>query len=168
MIENSELRAVRLVIFDFDGVFTDNAVFVSQDGFESVRCCRSDGLGLARLKALGVELYIVSTEQNPVVTARADKLKIACRQGVDDKAVAIRQISDEFGVSLKQVMFVGNDINDIPALRSVGVPVVVSDAYPEAAKYARLQTRKPGGYGAVREVCDLIYEARTEGRADTL
>ncbi len=167
MIDNSELRAVRLVIFDFDGVFTDNAVYVSQDGVESVRCFRSDGLGLARLKALGLELYIVSTEQNPVVTTRADKLKIACRQGVDDKAVAIRQISNELGVALEHVMFVGNDINDVPALQSVGLPVVVSDAYPEAAQYARIQTRKPGGYGAVREVCDLIFEARTEERADS-
>ena len=163
MIDGRALRAVQVVIFDFDGVFTDNAVYVSQDGVESVRCWRSDGLGLARLKTLGVHIFIVSTEQNPVVTVRANKLKLACRQGVDDKAVAIRQISDELGVSLEHVMFVGNDINDIPALRSVGLPVVVSDAYQEAAQYARLQTRKPGGYGAVREVCDLIFEARTEG-----
>ncbi len=168
MIDGRALRAVQVVIFDFDGVFTDNAVYVSQDGVESVRCWRSDGLGLARLKTLGVQIFIVSTEQNPVVTARANKLKIACRQGVDDKAVAIRQISDELGVSLDHVMFVGNDINDIPALQSVGLPVVVADAYPEAAQYARLQTRKPGGYGAVREVCDLIFEARTVGGGYTL
>lgn len=167
MMDSRDLRAVQVVIFDFDGVFTDNAVYVSQDGVESVRCWRSDGLGLARLKTLGVHIFIVSTEQNPVVTVRANKLKLACRQGVDDKAVAIRQISDEIGVALEHVMFVGNDINDIPALRSVGFPVVVSDAYPEVAQYARLQTRKPGGYGAVREISDLIFEARTEGRADS-
>ncbi|WP_374615169.1 KdsC family phosphatase [Sphingorhabdus sp.] len=168
VVDDRALAAVRLVVFDFDGVFTDNTVYVSQDGVESVRCWRSDGLGLARLKALGVHLFIVSTEQNPVVTARANKLKLACRQGVDDKACAIREISAELGVALKHVMFVGNDINDIPALRSIGIPVVVADAYPEAAQHARLQTRKAGGYGAVREVCDLIFEARTNKKADSL
>jgi 3-deoxy-D-manno-octulosonate 8-phosphate phosphatase (KDO 8-P phosphatase) len=166
VIDTFALATVRLVVFDFDGVFTDNSVYVSQDGVESVRCWRSDGLGLARLRSIGVKLFIVSTEQNPVVSARANKLNLDFRQGVDDKAAAIRQISDELGVPLENVMFVGNDINDIPALKSVGLPVVVADAYPEAAQYAQLRTNKPGGFGAVREVCDLVFEARTGLRAN--
>lgn len=160
MVGTEVLAAVQLVAFDFDGVLTDNAVYVTQDGVESVRCWRSDGLGLARLKSLGVHLFIVSTEQNPVVTARAKKLKIACRQGIEDKAAAIRDISRELSVALEHVMFVGNDINDIPAFKSVGLPVAVADAYPEVLPHVRMQTRKAGGYGAVREVCDLVFEAR--------
>jgi 3-deoxy-D-manno-octulosonate 8-phosphate phosphatase (KDO 8-P phosphatase) len=160
MVEIEALAAVQIVAFDFDGVFTDNSVYVTQDGIESVRCWRSDGIGLTRLKNLGVHLFILSTEVNPVVTMRANKLKVACRQGVEDKAVAIRDISRELGVAMEHVMFVGNDINDIPAFNVVGLPVAVADAYPEVLPHIRVQTQKKGGYGAVREVCDLVFEAR--------
>ena len=155
-----EFVSVQLVVFDFDGVFTDNTVYVSQDGSESIRCWRSDGLGLSRLKNVGVHSFIVSTEKNPVVTARAKKLKIGCKQGVEDKAEVIKEICFELGVELKRVMFVGNDINDIPALKLVGLPVGVADAYKEILPYIKMQTSKSGGFGAVREVCDLIFHAK--------
>jgi 3-deoxy-D-manno-octulosonate 8-phosphate phosphatase (KDO 8-P phosphatase) len=161
MVYTEALSVIQLVAFDFDGVFTDNAVYVNQDGIESVRCWRSDGLGLARLKSLGVHLFIISTEQNPVVSARANKLNIRCKQGIEDKAAIIRDISNEMGVALGHVMFVGNDINDISAFKLVGWPVAVADAYPEVLPHIRMQTRKAGGYGAVREICDLIFEARS-------
>lgn len=154
------LKTVRLVIFDFDGVFTDNIVWVSQDGKESVRCWRSDGLGLSRLKSIGVATLILSTEANPVVTARANKLKIACKQAVGDKAHAVLQACEDLGVSPSETAFVGNDINDIPALKSVGLPIAVADAYPEILTHVAYRTTKPGGYGAVREICDLIFHAR--------
>ena len=92
------LASVELIAFDFDGVFTDNTVYVSQDGTESVHCWRSDGLGLSRLAGIGVKTYIVSTEKNPVVAIRANKLKIQCKQGVEDKAAAILDICKELGV----------------------------------------------------------------------
>ncbi len=161
MENKGALSSVRLVAFDFDGVFTDNTVYVSQDGIESVRCWRSDGLGLARLKSLGLHLFIISTEQNSVVKARAKKLNIRCMQGIEDKAATIRDISNEIGVALGNVMFVGNDINDIPAFKLVGWPVAVADAYPDVLPHIRIQTRRAGGYGAVREVCDLIFQARS-------
>jgi YrbI family 3-deoxy-D-manno-octulosonate 8-phosphate phosphatase len=154
------LRTIRLVAFDFDGVFTDNTVYVSQEGIESVRCWRSDGIGLARLRATGVETLIVSTEMNPVVTVRATKLKTRCMQGVDDKAAAIEQHCTALGIQLAETAFVGNDVNDIPALRAVGLPIAVADAYPEILPFVRHQTVKPGGHGAVREVCDLVFNAR--------
>lgn len=157
------LASVKLVAFDFDGVFTDNTVYVTQDGVESVRCWRSDGLGLARLRGIGVHSLIISTELNPVVTARARKLNIPCRQGIEDKAAAILESCQEMGVDSKHAMFVGNDINDIPAFKSVGVPIAVGDAYPEVFPYVLYQTIKPGGQGAVREICDLIFHAR-QGR----
>ena len=150
------IRQVRLVAFDFDGVFTDNAVYVSQDGTESVRCWRSDGLGLKELRRLGLDTIIISTEVNPVVTARSRKLQIACVQGCEDKRVTLEEVIRERGLELSQVAFVGNDVNDLCCLEIVGVPIVVQDAHPDVVSVARYRTRTPGGYGAVREVCDLI------------
>ena len=160
MLNNDELAAVRLVAFDFDGVFTDNSVYVSQDGVESVRCWRSDGLGVSRLRGTGVKLLIISSEANPVVAARAKKLKLTCKQAVEDKATAILITCKKLGIGLENTMFVGNDINDIPAFNIVGLPVAVSDAYPETYPHISYRTTKPGGYGAVREICDLIYNAK--------
>ena len=154
------LSAVRLIAFDFDGVFTDNTVYVDQSGVESVRCWRSDGLGLARLSSVGVQAFIISTETNPVVRARADKLKIPCKFGVDDKAAVILAVCRELKIDPKYTMFVGNDINDIPAFRAIGVPVGVADAYPEVYPHVLYRTQKPGGLGAVREVCDQVVHAR--------
>jgi YrbI family 3-deoxy-D-manno-octulosonate 8-phosphate phosphatase len=156
----SRLRGVKLVVFDFDGVFTDNTVYVSQDGVESVRCWRSDGLGLAKLKQAGVHSAVVSTETNPVVSARSRKLDMRCVQGCDDKLAAVRALADEHGVSLADVAFVGNDINDLACLHAVGLPIVVHDAHHDVLGAAVYRTTAPGGRGAVREVCDAIVTAR--------
>ena len=160
MISNDKLASVKLVAFDFDGVFTDNSVYVSQEGVESVRCWRSDGLGLSRLSKAGVDLLIISTETNPVVSVRAKKLKLPYKQAVEDKALAILETCKELGIDPDDTMFVGNDINDIPAFNVVGMPVAVADAYPETYPHVLYRTNKPGGYGAVREICDLIYNAK--------
>jgi len=159
MLHQDILTLVQLVAFDFDGVFTDNTVYITQEGVESVRCWRSDGLGLSRLRSVGVKTFIISTEMNPVVTARANKLKTSCKQGVEDKAAAIFETCQAMGIAPKHTMFVGNDINDIPAFKTVGVPVAVADASPEVNAHVLFRTEKPGGFGAVREVCDLIYFA---------
>jgi len=153
-------RAVRLVVFDFDGVFTDNTVYVSQDGIESVRCWRGDGLGITALKRLGIDTVIVSTETNPVVTARSRKLVMRCVQGCEDKLAAVHELAAELGLTLQQVAFVGNDINDLACLEAVGLPIVVQDAHPAVLKTAAYRTVAPGGRGAVREVCDLLVAAR--------
>lgn len=154
------LRDLRLVAFDFDGVFTDNAVYVSQDGTESVRCDRSDGLGLQKLTALGIATIVISTEANPVVSARCRKLKIRCIQDCGDKRTELARVAAELGVPLAQTAFVGNDINDAACLASVGVPVVVADAHADVLDLAQYRTRTRGGYGAVREVCDLIVAVK--------
>jgi YrbI family 3-deoxy-D-manno-octulosonate 8-phosphate phosphatase len=156
------LRTISVVAFDFDGVFTDNTVYVTQDGLESVRCWRGDGIGLSRLRTVGVHIVILSTEINPVVTVRADKLGIECRQGLDDKESALKEFCATLGVSPKQAAFVGNDINDIPALMTVGLPIAVHDAHPEILPFVRYRTVNKGGQGAVRETCDLIYLAKKE------
>lgn len=159
------LAGIRLVAFDFDGVFTDNTVCVTQDGIESVRCWRSDGLGLARLRDIGVQVVILSTEANPVVTVRARKLRTPCKQGLEDKAATILETCRELSIEPLHAAFVGNDINDIPAFKTVGLPIAVADAYPEIIPHVLYQTARPGGRGAVREVCDIIFHAK-QGRLD--
>jgi YrbI family 3-deoxy-D-manno-octulosonate 8-phosphate phosphatase len=152
------IRKIRLIAFDFDGVFTDNMVYVLQDGSEAVRCNRSDGIGLQKLKKLGIEMVIISTESNPVVSARAQKLRIRCFQNCEDKVNTMENVARELGFSLDEVAFVGNDINDQPCLNHVGLPIVVNDAHPDVVSIACYQTRKTGGCGAVREICDLFEQ----------
>jgi YrbI family 3-deoxy-D-manno-octulosonate 8-phosphate phosphatase len=116
---------------------------------------------LARLLGLGVQAFIISTEANPVVTMRAQKLKLPCKQGVEDKAAAILATCRDLQVPSQQTMFVGNDINDIPAFQVIGIPMGVADAHPEIYPYVLYRTQRPGGFGAVREICDLVVNART-------
>jgi YrbI family 3-deoxy-D-manno-octulosonate 8-phosphate phosphatase len=156
------IRRIRLVAFDFDGVFTDNMVYVLEDGSEAVRCFRSDGIGLNKLKKLGIETAIISTEANPVVSARARKLKIRCIQDCQDKRAVLEDITREKNITLGEVAFVGNDINDLPCLECVALPIVVQDAYPDVVPTALYQTKRPGGHGAVREICDLFERALTK------
>jgi len=155
------IRRIRLVAFDFDGVFTDNMVYVFENGSEAVRCNRSDGIGLQKLGHLGIKTVIISSEANPVVAARARKLKIDCVQDCQDKRGVLVDIAVKIGISLDQVAFVGNDVNDLPCLTCVALPVVVQDAHPDVVPVARYQTRSSGGHGAVREVCDLFVRYRS-------
>ena len=156
------LEGVTFVVFDFDGVMTDNRVLVAEDGRESVFCSRADGLGVQRLGRAGVGCLILSTEANPVVSARAAKLGVECVQGlgVDGKAAALRRILRGRGIDPASVAYVGNDINDVGCLGLVGVPICVADAWPAVRRAARYATARRGGDGAVREVCDLLLEAR--------
>lgn len=156
------IRKIRLIAFDFDGVFTDNMVYVFQDGSEAVRCFRSDGIGLQKLKKLGIETVVLSTEANPVVSARARKLKIRCVQNCADKRAVLQKIASELEITLDQVAFVGNDINDLDCLECVALPIVVQDAHRDVLATARYQTKSPGGHGAVREVCDLFEQILTK------
>ena len=160
------LGSVSFVVFDFDGVFTDNRVLVGEDGRESVFCSRADGLGLQALKRVGVGCLVLSTETNPVVAARAAKLQLECVQGLGDtKWDALREILAKRGLDPTTVAYVGNDINDLDCLRNVGISICVADAYPAAQVTARFTTRRPGGRGAVREVCDLIVRAKGASEA---
>jgi len=150
---------IRLVAFDFDGVLTDNMVHVHEDGSEAVRCYRGDGIGLQKLERLGIKTVIISTELNPVVSKRSRKLGIRCIQGSEDKLAALRTIAEEeLGLSMEQVAFVGNDVNDLACLKAVGLPIIVQDAHPDVIPYARYKTREHGGHGAVREICDMFEQ----------
>ncbi len=151
---------LRLVVFDFDGVFTDNNVYVFEDGREAVRCSRFDGFGLQRLERAGIKPFILSTETNPVVTARAAKLKVDCRQSCDDKPAALKELLAVRSLSFAEVAYVGNDVNDVGCLQLVALPIVVADAHPDVMPYARHTTIRQGGQGAVREICDWLAEIR--------
>ena len=150
------IRAIRLVAFDFDGVMTDNMVYVFGDGTEAVSCFRGDGIGLRKLERAGIGMVIISTESNPVVAVRSRKLGIRCEQGYEDKYATLKTIAQEMGLSMEQVAFVGNDVNDLPCLTCVGLPIVVRDAHPDVVPFACYQTQARGGHGAVREICDLF------------
>lgn len=154
------LRKIRLIVFDFDGVFTDNRVLVGEDGSEYVFCSRADGLGLATLRQRGIDCMVLSTETNPVVAKRCDKLKLECFQGCADKWKSLRGILQNKKIDLSYVGYVGNDINDLSCMENVGVAICVADAAPEIKAVAHLVTSRRGGEGAVREICDLVIRAR--------
>jgi 3-deoxy-D-manno-octulosonate 8-phosphate phosphatase (KDO 8-P phosphatase) len=154
------LERVRFAVFDFDGVFTDNRVWVNERGEEALAFSRSDGLGLRRLDEVGVPYLIVSLEVNPVVGARAEKLGAECVQGVADKLPVLREQAKRRGVALEQTAYVGNDVNDAECLRAVGLPVVPADAWPEVKPLARWVLERPGGNGCVREFCDAVWQAQ--------
>jgi YrbI family 3-deoxy-D-manno-octulosonate 8-phosphate phosphatase len=153
---------IQAVVFDFDGVFTDNRVLVLQDGSEAVLCDRGDGWGLGQMKKSGIPLLILSTEKNPVVQARADKLGIPCQHGIQDKGQALSQWLLERGLEAEQIVYVGNDVNDLPCLEMVGFRVVVADAHPSVLAVADLVLEHPGGRGAIRELCELLLANQTQ------
>jgi N-acylneuraminate cytidylyltransferase len=155
---------LRLVVFDFDGVMTDNRVWVGEHGDEWVACNRSDGLGLEALRRLGVECLVLSTETHPVVAARCRKLGVPCEHGVRDKADRLRSLLCERDLTPSQVVYVGNDVNDVDCLRLVGCGVAVADAHPDALRAADITLMSAGGHGAVRELCDRVA-ARLADRA---
>lgn len=152
-------RQIELIVFDFDGVFTDNRVIVLQDGTEGVVCSRADGMGLEAARKAGLQLMVISKEVNPVVSARCAKLRLPCIQGCDNKAVVLMEEAGKLGIPLDRVAYLGNDVNDIECLEIVGLPACVADAYPEVIWVSRHVTTRKGGDGAVREFCDMIVAA---------
>lgn len=148
------------VVTDFDGVHTDDTALIDAHGDERVRVSRSDGMGVSRLRRAGIPVLILSTETHPVVGARAAKLRVDVRQSVDDKAAAIRDWAAEVGIPLERIAYLGNDVNDLPAMELVGWPVAVADARPEVRAAARRTLSRRGGDGAVRELAELVLARR--------
>jgi YrbI family 3-deoxy-D-manno-octulosonate 8-phosphate phosphatase len=148
---------VDLLIFDFDGVMTDDRVWVDQDGREMVAANRGDGHGIGLVRAqLGIEMMILSRESNPVVAARARKLKLPVQHGVIEKEIVLSSLLAEKGLDASRVLYMGNDLNDLPCLPLVGCFVAPADAQPEVLRRADLVLKNCGGHGAVRELCDLL------------
>ncbi|MFA5151881.1 MAG: HAD hydrolase family protein [Clostridia bacterium] len=147
---------IQAIIFDFDGVFTDNRVIVDEEGRESVICNRSDGLGIAAVKKCDLFLLVLSKEKNPVVQKRCEKMGIPCAHGIDDKKTFLSAWLKENSIDPNNVIYLGNDLNDIECLEFVGCGVVVADAYNDTKRAAKLVLNNKGGHGAVRELCDLV------------
>ncbi|MGW2954334.1 cytidylyltransferase domain-containing protein [Streptomyces eurythermus] len=147
---------VDAVVLDFDGTQTDDRVLIDSEGREFVAVHRGDGLGVAALRRSGLKLLILSTEQNPVVAARARKLKIPVLHGVDRKDLALKQWCEEQGIAPERVLYVGNDVNDLPCFALVGWPVAVASAHDVVRGAARAVTTVPGGDGAIREIASWI------------
>ncbi|ONK11933.1 N-acylneuraminate cytidylyltransferase [Streptomyces sp. MP131-18] len=144
------------VVLDFDGTQTDDRVLVDSEGRELVAVHRGDGLGIAALRRAGLPLLILSTEENPVVAARARKLRIPVLHGIDRKDLALKQWCEEQGIAPERVLYAGNDVNDLPCFDLVGWPVAVASAHDVVRGAARAVTSAPGGAGAIREIASWI------------
>lgn len=163
-----DMRNVKLLVLDFDGVVTDNKVYVGSDGRETVCCSRADSLGIELLRERGIRTVVISKEKNPVVAARCRKLAVSCHQGVDDKASTLKRILARCHISARETCYIGNDVNDISCITMVGFGCAVRDAEAVLKRKARYVTARRGGNGAIREVCDLIVKAtaKRKGRGD--
>lgn len=146
------------IVFDFDGVFTDNRVLTLQDGTEAVFCSRSDGMGIEMLHKSGMPMVVISKERNPVTAARCAKLGLDVVQGVDDKVPAMTAWLAERDLDPARTFYVGNDVNDLPCMRLVGCAVAVADAHPAVLGEADLVLPEIGGNGAVRFLADAIID----------
>ncbi len=147
-----------VLIFDFDGVLTNNKVHVDQDGKEWVSCSRGDGLGFDVLRKINKPTYILSTEKNSVVTARAKKLKIPVLQGVSDKVKTLLALSEKEGFSLNRILYVGNDLNDFLAMQHCGYSACPADSHLKIKNIATFKLRTRGGEGVVRELLEEVLE----------
>lgn len=147
-----------LIVYDFDGVMTDNRVLVLEDGTEGVFVNRSDGLAVAAIHRLGIAQMIISTETNRVVKARAKKLKLAVISSVENKKLCLQKYLNEHKIDAANVAYLGNDLNDLEALRLVGWPMAPADAHPDIKKIARKVFKARGGEGVVRELLDQILK----------
>jgi 3-deoxy-D-manno-octulosonate 8-phosphate phosphatase (KDO 8-P phosphatase) len=160
-ISRAAWSKIRLFAMDVDGVLTDGTVSISSDGTESKRFCIIDGLGLILVRASGVELAWISGRKSQTTTLRAAELKIAhVVQGRHDKLEALAELAATLCVPLEACAYMGDDFIDAPAIAAAGIGISVPTALPEALAAADLVTKRHAGAGAVREVCDLILDAR--------
>ncbi|TYC67345.1 acylneuraminate cytidylyltransferase [Stappia sp. BW2] len=155
----AQTHKIKAVITDFDGVHTDDRVTVDQYGRESVTCSRRDGLGLELLRKRNVKLMVLSKEANPVVLARAEKLKMPVMNQIDDKLPVLDAWRQEQGLEWTEIVYIGNDVNDIDCMRICGLSFAPADAHPAALDVADRVLNADGGKGAVREMCDYLIAA---------
>jgi YrbI family 3-deoxy-D-manno-octulosonate 8-phosphate phosphatase len=155
-------KTIKLIICDFDGVVTNNSVITDQDGKESVLASRSDSMHIKTLREQGIEMMILSSEPNGVVQARAKKMGVEAIHGVgmQDKGRVMREVLEKKNVKAENVIYVGNDLNDLPCFEIAGWSVAVADAYPEVIRAADFVLTKNGGHGAIRELCEIILNRR--------
>jgi len=147
---------IELIVYDFDGVMTDNKVYVNQKGYEMVQVNRADGLGISEIKKLGIKQIIISTEKNQIVSKRAKKLNIECLQGIDNKKETLKKFCKENNYNQNNIAFVGNDINDIEAMKISGYSFCPADAHGSIKDVCNFVLGSKGGDGVIRELFDII------------
>lgn len=155
------LRSIRLIATDVDGVLTDAGMYYTESGDELKKFNTRDGMGIKLLQKAGLITAIVTQEHTKLVARRADKLTIPeLHQGVMDKLSCLREMAHKYGLTLKEVAYIGDDVNDLEALRAAGFSAAPADALPPIRKSVQYVCRKKGGEGAVREIADLILAAQ--------
>ena len=154
----NKLKTIKLLVFDFDGVFTNNKVILDENGIEHVICDRGDGLGLNMLKKIDLDIIILSTETNKVVSSRAKKLKIDAFQSIKRKLDFLKDFCEKKQIGLENVAYVGNDLNDLDCMENVGLSICPSDSFKDVKNSADVVLENKGGDGAIRELCDLIIK----------
>ena len=161
-IQLPDWRSVHTIVFDFDGVFTDNKVWTDQNGQESVCCDRGDGLAFdilrkfIRLNSWSLNYFILSRELNPVVMARANKLNVPCIQGSSDKVSYLHSYLKDADLRASGLIYVGNDLNDLGPILLSGYSVVPSDAHPLIKQHSSLTLPQKGGDGFVRAFIEKL------------
>lgn len=154
------MHDVQLLVMGFEGVLTDNKTLFFENGKAAVACSRGDGMGLALVQRQGVKVAVFSEESNGVAQARCEKLGIPCYESISDRAAFFEQLTAEHQLGAEHVIYVGDEVGDLPGLRKAGLGVAVADAHPTVLAKADWVLEARGGHGAVREVCDLILESK--------
>ena len=159
-IRNKLPENLELLVMDFDGVFTDNSVYVLEDGREAVKCSRGDGMGLSMLKKKGSPMLVFSTEENKVVSARCKKLGIEVIQNVSDKQRSLNILLQERNIHISNIIYIGNDVNDLECIINAGCGIAVNDAVDEVKNNADIILKSNGGNGALRELAEMILNLK--------
>ena len=158
IIGEIDINKLKLIAYDFDGVMTNNKVYLLQNGNEIVQVNRADGLGVSEIKKLGIQQIIISTEKNPVVSKRANKLGIPYLQGINDKKVALSDYCDKNVIDLINVAYIGNDINDLEVMRLVGITFCPADSHKDIKEISDHILKTKGGNGVIRELLDFLIK----------
>jgi len=156
MNRDININDIKVFVFDFDGVLTNNMVYLDQNGKESVSCSRGDGLAFDALRKLKKTAYILSTEKNTVVRARAQKLQISVLQGAENKVAGIQEIVKKENCKLENILYVGNDLNDYRVMDICGFTACPADSHKKIKQISSIVLKTNGGCGVVRELLEDV------------
>ena len=157
MNRNININDIKIFVFDFDGVLTNNMVYLDQNGKESVSCSRGDGLAFDVLRKLKKSAYILSTEKNTVVSARAQKLQISVVQGVENKVAGIQEIIKKENCKIENILYMGNDLNDYRVMSICGFTACPADSHEKIKQISNIVLKTNGGFGVVRELLEEVF-----------
>jgi YrbI family 3-deoxy-D-manno-octulosonate 8-phosphate phosphatase len=158
LLQNITIDDISAFVFDFDGVMTNNLVYIDQTGSECVSCSRGDGLAFDVLRKLEKPAYILSTEKNPVVKARAEKLQVPVLHGISNKVSAINELVRAKKYDLRKIFYVGNDLNDYRIMQKSGYTACPSDSHPIIKQIASITLQAKGGDGVIRELLEEVLK----------